>query len=425
MLGCMKTEEQIRRQYAQLRGSLDERARREWAGSEAMALGYGGIIKVHRATGMAPSTIGKGMREVQAREGEAPAAAGTRRVRRSGGGRKKKVEQNPQLLSALESLVEPATRGDPESSLRWTVKSLRRLSQELAVMGHSAGRNLVSRMLRSLGYSLQANSKQLEGSHHPDRNAQFEHISRRTAQQLAQGNPAISVDTKKKELVGEFKNAGRELRPKGEPERVRVHDFIDREVGKANPYGVYDIGDNSGWVSVGISSDTAAFAVESIRRWWKISGCERYANASELLITADCGGSNGYRTRLWKYELQELADELSLPIAVCHLPPGTSKWNKIEHRLFSFISMNWRGKPLVSHQTIIKLISSTRTSKGLTVQCELDDNAYDKGRKITDDQMAALNIKRDPFHGEWNYTLYPSDWGRVADTESTVDRLVS
>ena len=421
----MKTEAQIRRQYEQIKGTLHERARREWAGSEAMALGRGGIAEVHRATGMAPSTIGKGVRELCARETEAVVSP-VQRVRRSGGGRKKKVDQNPQLLSALESLVEPATRGDPESPLRWTVKSLRRLSEELRQMGHEVSRNVVSRVLRSLGYSLQANSKQLEGSHHPDRNAQFEHINRRSAQQLAEGNPVISVDTKKKELVGSFKNAGREVRPKGSPEQVQVHDFIDRERGKANPYGVYDIGDNSGWVSVGISSDTAAFAVESIRRWWKASGAERYATASELLITADCGGSNGYRTRLWKYELQQLADELGLPIAVCHLPPGTSKWNKIEHRLFSFISMNWRGKPLVSHQTIINLISATRTTKGLTVQCELDDNEYDKGRKVTDAQMAALNLKRDPFHGEWNYTLYPS-WQTIPehDAESPTDRLVS
>lgn len=421
----MKTEAQIRRQYEQIKGALHERARREWAGSEAMALGYGGIAKVHRATGMAPSTIGKGVRELRARESDA-AVSPEQRVRRSGGGRKKKVDQNPQLLSALESLVEPATRGDPESPLRWTVKSLRRLSEELSHMGHDVSRNVVSRVLRMLGYSLQGNSKQLEGSHHSDRNAQFEHINRRSAQQLAQGNPVISVDTKKKELVGSFKNAGREVRPKGSPEQVQVHDFIDRELGKANPYGVYDIGDNSGWVSVGISSDTAAFAVESIRRWWEASGAARYTTASELLITADCGGSNGYRTRLWKYELQQLADELGLSITVCHLPPGTSKWNKIEHRLFSFISMNWRGKPLVSHQTIIKLISATRTNKGLTVQCELDDNEYDKGRKITDQQMAALNIKRDPFHGEWNYTLYPSWQAIVADdAESTLDRLVS
>ena len=424
MLCCMKTEAQIRRQYEQLRDSLDERARREWAGSEAIALGHGGIIKVHRAMGMAPSTIGKGVRELRAKEEQGPVVE-IRRVRRNGGGRKKKVEKEPGLLTALESLVEPGTRGDPESTLRWTVKSLRRLSQELGVMGHSASRNVVSRMLRSLGYSLQSNSKQLEGSHHPDRNAQFEHINAHTRQQLAHGNPVISVDTKKKELVGSFKNRGRELRAKGDPEKVQVHDFIDRELGKVNPYGVYDVGANSGWVSVGVSSDTAAFAVESIRRWWKTSGGQRYPNASELLITADCGGSNGYRTRLWKLELQQLADELSLPIAVCHLPPGTSKWNKIEHRLFSFISMNWRGKPLVSHHTIIKLISATRTSKGLTVECELDDNEYEKGRTVSDEQMASINLKRDRFHGEWNYTIYPSRFECDTASETPIDRLVS
>ena len=409
MLCCMKSEAQIRRQYAQLRDSFDERARREWAGSEAIALGHGGIVKVHRAVGMAPSTIGKGVRELRAQEEQTPERA-RRRVRRPGGGRKKKVEQDPRLLSDLESLVEPATRGDPESPLRWTLKSLRRLSQELGVMDHSASRNVVSRMLHSLGYSLQANSKQREGSQHPDRNAQFEHINARTAQHLASGHPVISVDTKKKELVGSFKNAGRELRPTRDPEKVQVHDFIDRALGKVNPYGVYDVGANSGWVSVGISSDTAAFAVESIRRWWHTSGGPRYPNATELLITADCGGSNGYRTRLWKWELQQLADELRLPIAVCHLPPGTSKWNKIEHRLFSFISMNWRGKPLVSHHTIIQLISATRTSKGLTVHCELDDNEYEKGRIVSDEQMATINLTRDTFHGEWNYTIYPSQY---------------
>ena len=375
--------------------------------------------------GLAPSTIGKDVREVGAQEEQASVGEAIRRVRRKGGGRKKKVELEPRLLSDLESLVEPATRGDPESPLRWTVKSLRRLSQELAVMGHSASRNVVSRMLRSLGYSLQANSKQLEGSQHPDRNAQFEHINARTAQQLADGNPVISVDTKKKELVGSFKNAGRELRPKGAPEKVQVHDFIDRELGKVNPYGVYDVGANRSWVSVGISSDTAAFAVESIRRWWKTSGGQRYPHARELLITADCGGGNGYRTRLWKLELQHLTDELRVPITVCHLPPGTSKWNKIEHRLFSFISMNWRGKPLVSHHTILKLISATRTSQGLTVRCELDETEYEKGRTVSDEQMATINLRRDPFHGEWNYTIDPSQHEGDTGSESPIDRLVS
>jgi hypothetical protein len=310
-------------------------------------------------------------------------------------------------MDALEQLVEPVTRGDPESPLRWTVKSLRRLSAELSVKGYDVSRNLVGRLLKSLGYSLQANRKTLEGASRPDRNAQFEYINAQTVRQLETGNPVISVDAKKKELVGPFKNRGRELRPHGEPEKVRVHDFIDRELGKANPYGVYDIGANSGWVTVGIASETAEFAVESIRRWWHSAGHSAYPAATELLITADCGGSNGYRTRLWKLELQGLADELGIPVSVCHLPPGTSKWNKIEHTLFSFISMNWRGKPLVSLDVIIKMIAATTTAEGLTVHCELDENPYEKGRKVSDEEMAAINLAVDDFHGEWNYTVRP------------------
>ncbi len=310
-------------------------------------------------------------------------------------------------MDALEQLVEPVTRGDPESPLRWTVKSLRRLSAELKAKGHDVSRTLVSRLLKSLGYSLQANRKTMEGGSHPDRNAQFEHINAQTEQRLEAGNPVISVDTKKKELVGPFKNGGRELRPKGDGEKVRVHDFVDRELGKANPYRVYDIGANTGWVNVGVTSDTAEFAVESIRRWWHSEGCTAYPGATELLITADCGGSNGYRTRLWKLELQGLADEVGFPISVCHLPPGTSKWNKIEHRLFSFISMNWRGKPLVSLDVIIKMIAATTTAAGLVVHCELDENVYEKGRKVTDAEMAAINLAVDEFHGEWNYTIQP------------------
>ena len=406
MLGSMKTEEQIRRQYEQLRGSLDERARREWAGSEAMAVGHGGIAKVHRATGLVPSTIGKGIRELKARDGSAEPEA-VRRIRRPGGGRRNKADEDPTLLPDLESLVEPVTRGDPESPLRWTIKSLRRLSKELKAMGHDVSHNLVGKLLKTLGYSLQGNRKTLEGANHPDRNAQFEHINARTEQQLEAGNPAISVDTKKKELVGPFKNGGREYRPTGEPERVRVHDFIDRELGKSNPYGVYDIGQNSGWVNVGITADTAEFSVESIRRWWADAGRETYPSATNLFITADGGGSNGYRLRLWKLELQGLADELDFPISVSHFPPGTSKWNKIEHRLFSFISRNWRGKPLVSVQAIVKTIASTTTEQGLSVRCELDERVYEKGRKVTDDEMASLDIVRDEFHGEWNYTLMP------------------
>ena len=324
--------------------------------------------------------------------------------------------------SDLESLVEPVTRGDPESALRWTVKSLRRLADELRPKGHEVSRNVVSRCLKSLGYSLQANRKTLEGANHPDRDAQFVHINARTTKHLLDGNPVISVDTKKKELVGPFKNAGREYRVHRQPEKVRVHDFVDRELGKANPYGVYDIGRNTGWVNVGITSDTAEFAVESIRRWWNEVGCGSYGLATELLITADCGGSNGYRTRLWKFELQQLADELRLPISVCHLPPGTSKWNKVEHRLFSFISINWRGKPLVSHEAIVKMIAATSTAKGLTVRCMLDETVYEKGRRVTDQQMATINLVPDEFHGEWNYTIRPRSTQRAA---RQADRVVS
>jgi transposase len=406
MLGSMKSEAQLRRQFERLRGSLDERGRREWAASEAMALGYGGIASVHRATGLAPSTIGKGIRALKAAEG-VPAGEVVRRIRRPGGGRKTKTEQDPSLLSDLEGLVDPVTRGDPESPLRWTTKSLRRLAQELVAMGHGVSYRTVGRLLKGLGYSLQGNRKTLEGANHPDRNAQFEHINARTELQLKTGNPVISVDTKKKELVGPFKNRGRELRPKGNPEKVRVHDFVDNDLGKANPYGVYDLGANTGWVNVGVTADTAEFAVESIRRWWTSAGRELYPKAAELLITADCGGSNGYRTRLWKLELQKLADELGLPISVSHLPPGTSKWNKIEHRLFSFISTNWRGKPLVSLDVIIKMIAATTTRQGLTVRCVLDDNVYEKGRRVTDAEMASLNIYCHDFHGEWNYTIRP------------------
>ena len=403
-----KTEAQIRLQYQQLRGSLNERTRREWAASEAMALGYGGIAAVHRATGMVPSTIGRGIRELKARE-EHP-EAGTekaRRVRRPGGGRKAQVDVDPTLLSDLEKLIDPVTRGDPMSPLRWTLKSVRVLARELSAMGHQVSRNIVMRQLHRLGYSLQGNRKALEGTSHPDRNAQFEHIAARTREHIEAGNPAISVDTKKKELVGPYKNVGRELQPKGEPVKVLDHDFVDPVLGRANPYGVYDIGANTGWVGVGVSGDTAAFAVGTIRRWWEAEGSRNYPNARELLITADGGGSNGYRLRLWKLELQQFANELGMPVSVCHLPPGTSKWNKIEHRLFSFITINWRGKPLVSYQTIVSLIAATRTSKGLTVRCELDERDYPKGRKVSNSEMATINLVLDPFHGEWNYTICP------------------
>lgn len=401
----MKTEEQVRRQFEQIRGSLDERGRREWAASEAETLGHGGIALVHRATGIAPSTIGEGKRELRESQDGAPPNA-KRRVRRPGGGRPSKLKEDPQLPKALESLLEPATRGDPESPLRWTSKSLRKLAAELVALGHDVSYRTVGRLLKSMKYSLQANRKTLEGKQHADRDAQFQYINKQTKERIAAGDPVISVDTKKKELVGDYKNGGREYHPKGEPEKVDVHDFKG-ELGRVCPYGVYDIHDNSGWVSVGITSDTAEFAVETIRRWWNSMGYDRYPGARELLITADCGGSNGYRTRLWKLELQGLADEIGIPITVCHFPPGTSKWNKIEHRLFSFITINWRGKPLRTYETVVKLIASTTTSTGLEVRCELDSDVYTKGRKVSKQEMDSIKLEPHQFHGDWNYTISP------------------
>ena len=392
----------IRSRYEALSGHLNEQGRRLLAAAEARAAGWGGIKAVSEATGVARSTIGLGLRELAGER--APVKD---RIRRPGGGRQPETERQPRLLAALERLVEPATRGDPSSPLRWVSKSQRHLAKALAAQGFEVSHKLVGRLLRRLGFSLQANAKQHEGASHPDRDAQFEHINRQAQAFLALGEPVISVDTKKKELVGDFKNGGREWRPKGQPEPVKVHDFVDKELGKAAPYGVYDVANNIGWVNLGISFDTAAFAVESIRRWWRRLGRPRYRGARRLMITADCGGSNGARVRLWKLELQKLADELGLEITVCHLPPGTSKWNKIEHRLFSFISQNWRGRPLRDLATIIALIGHTRTEAGLKVYCDLDTNHYPKGTRVTDDQMKALNIKRADFHGEWNYTLSP------------------
>ncbi len=367
-----------------------------------MSAGRGGVSAVTRATGVARSTIGRGLAEL--RSGE---TLDTSRVRRPGGGCKPLIETDTNLLNDLRSLVEPDTRGDPQSSLLWTCKSLTKLSRGLREMGHKIGRTLVGELLHELEYSLQGNRKTLEGSKHPDRDAQFRYINGCVNKALAAGAPAISVDTKKKELVGDFRNAGREWRPKGSPEEVRVHDFVIPELGRAAPYGVYDIAANAGWVSVGIDHDTGAFAVNAIRSWWKLMGRERYPDASTLLITADGGGSNGSRVRLWKLELQKLADELGLTITVCHLPPGTSKWNRIEHRLFSFITGNWRGKPLVSHQVIVQLIAATTTKTGLTVRCELDQNTYPAGIKVSDAEIEAVNLARHDFHGEWNYTISP------------------
>jgi len=396
-------ESAIRLRFEALGPVLDERGRRRFAAAEAMAAGRGGIAAVWRATGMARSTIGRALGELRAGE---DIDAG--RVRRAGGGRKPMRETDPSLMEDLRSLVEPEARGDLQSPLQWTAKSLRKLSQGLGDLGHTIGRTLVGELLHELGYRLQSNRKTREGSSHPDRDAQFCYINDRVKAALAAGDPAISVDTKKKELVGDFKNAGREWRPSGSPEEVRVHDFVIPELGRAVPYGVYDIAGNAGWVSVGIDHDTAAFAANAIRSWWTLMGRERYPHPRGLLITADGGGSNGSRVRLWKRELQTLADEIGTPITVCHLPPGTSKWNKIEHRLFSFITGNWRGKPLVSHQVIVQLIAATTTKAGLKVRCELDPNSYPAGIKVSDAELQAVNLRRHDFHGEWNYTLSPN-----------------
>ncbi len=395
----------IRRKYRSLNVELDERRRRQWAAAEARELGWGGVTTVAEATGLSRTTITTGLREL-ALPTKKRAVEGVR-IRRPGGGRKPLAQVDPDLLTALESLIEPTTRGDPESPLRWTCKSTRRLADELTHQHHRVSPNSVAALLRRAGYSLQANRKTREGASHPDRNAQFEYINRLVRSFQDRGHPAISVDTKKKELVGDFKNAGREWHPQGQPEEVRVHDFIDRQKGKVIPYGVYDILNNQGWVNVGIDHDTAQFAVNSIRRWWKRMGHRRFPRATELLITADGGGSNSPRSRLWRLSLQELADELSIKLHLCHFPPGTSKWNKIEHRLFSFITQNWRGRPLVSRQAIVNLIASTTTRTGLIVRAALDTQRYDTAVKVTDDELARLLLAPDRFHGDWNYTISP------------------
>jgi hypothetical protein len=398
---------QIATRYSQVRESLNERARRLFVASEALAYGYGGISVVSRATGVARRTIGVGIAELQQIEGGWAPPWGQARVRKPGAGRKKTTAKDPTLLPDLQALVEATTRGDPESPLLWTARSQRNLVAALRTQGHHTSMKMVARLLKELGYSLQANRKRLEGAQHPDRNAQFEHINETIRQQLAARAPVISVDTKKKELVGPYKNAGRELRAHGDPEDVRVHDFVDDD-GKVAPYGVYDLHQNEAWVSVGISHDTAEFAVETVRTWWHEMGAATYPTAPSLVITADGGGSNGYRVRLWKTELQRLVDELGFPVTVCHLPPGTSKWNKIEHRLFSFITQNWRGKPLITHQVIVSLIAATTTRSGLVVRSRLDPRRYPKGRRISDTQLAGVNLQPHAFHGEWNYTIHPT-----------------
>ena len=406
----MQAESPIRQRWELMRELLNERQRRALAAAEATVIGHGGVSQVSEATGLARGTISAGVRELESESNEfisevvaAPAVA----VRRSGGGRKPTTLKDPGLLPDLLALVDPTTRGDPQSPLRWSCKSLRVLAEELSAKGHHVSHVLVGQLLKAEGYSLQANAKVVEGNQSPDRNAQFEHINATVSAALGAARPVISVDTKKKELVGPFKNAGREWLPEGQPEQVRVHDFIDPDLGRANPYGVYDIGADQGWVSVGTDHDTAAFAVQTIRRWWHTMGRPRYPKARELTITADGGGSNGSRVRLWKLELSRLASETGLSIRVCHFPPGTSKWNKIEHRLFSFITMNWRGRPLVSHEVIVQLIANTKTKRGLRVHAEIDSKTYPKGMAVSDAEFDSIRLDRDEFHGDWNYVIRP------------------
>ena len=383
--------------------SLNEKQRRLLVGAEALAIGRGGISLLSRITGMSRSTVAKGVREYQ--NGDVDAA----RIRNKGAGRKKLTLQHPQIKHSIEQIIETDSRGDPESPLRWTCKSVRNIADFLAEEGYEVSHMSVARILHEMQYSLQANRKTKEGEDHPDRDQQFRFISKTCKEYLAGSEPVISVDTKKKELIGEYKNAGREWHEKGGAIEVNGHDFPGPKVPRAIPYGIYDVGDDSGWVNVGVTADTAEFAVSSIRHWWQYVGSRRYPEARKLLICADAGGSNGYRLRLWKKELQEFADAQGIEVSVCHFPPGTSKWNKIEHRLFSFISINWRGKPLTSYQVIINLIASTTTKKGLKVKARLDKKQYSKGKKVTDSEMKSLRLDRNEFHGEWNYTIQPRE----------------
>jgi len=401
----MEVVKRIRHKYRALHPEMDERMRRQWAAAEARDMGWGGVTAVAVATGLSRTTITAGLGELDLPPKQRASEA--LRVRRPGGGRRPLTQTDSELLTALESLIEPATRGDPESPLRWTCRSTCNLAEELTRQHHPVSPRTVAALLHHAGYSLQGNRKTREGTSHPDRNAQFEYLNKLVRRFLAAGQPAISVDTKKKELVGDFKNGGREWHPQGQPQDVRVHDFLDKNLGKAIPYGVYDIVNNQGWVSVGIDHDTAQFAANSIRRWWNQMGRRRFPGASELLITADGGGSNGSRSRLWRVSLQALADELDLKLRVCHFPPGTSKWNKIEHRMFSFITQNWRGKPLVSHQAIVNLIASTTTRTGLVLKAALDTNQYDLAIKVSDAELSTLRLTPDSFHGDWNYSIRP------------------
>lgn len=399
-----KVIREIKSKYEGLYPLLSERLRRLWAGSEARALGLGGITVVCKATKLSRTTVRSGIRELT----HGIDAEDAKRIRHHGGGRKRIEDENPEVLVALEQLLEPATRGDPERPLRWTSKSGRKLAAEMKAIGYKMSPQKVIDLLHGLGYSLQANKKTTEGTAHPDRNAQFEHINRKVKDFLRRGEPVISVDTKKKELIGDFKNAGSEWHPSGEPEKVRVHDFKDKDLGKAIPYGVFDVGANRGWVSVGVDHDTAEFAVESIRRWWQYMGSNHYPDATELLITADAGGSNAHRTRAWKYHLQRLANEIGLKLVIRHYPPGTSKSNKIEHRMWSYISMNWRGKPLISLALVVSLIANTTTSTGLKIKAKLDRGSYPTGVEISNAEFNQIELRRSSFHGDWNYAIWPA-----------------
>jgi hypothetical protein len=399
--------EGIALRYAALATLMDERMRRQWAAAEARSYGWGGIRAVSRAMGLSPNTISKGLAELKAQEASPSAVRGSR-LRKPGAGRKRAVDADPGLAAALERLVDPVTRGDPQSPLRWTCKSTTQLARELTREGHPVSPRTVGRLLKARGYSLQGNRKTKEGADHPDRNAQFEHINITVVDFQTRGQPVISVDTKKKELVGEFRNGGREWQRKGKPVEVFVHDFMDKELGKAIPYGIYDLTANQGWVSVGIDHDTARFAAEAIHRWWKKMGSRRHRGARELLIMADGGGSNGSRCRLWKVALQGLANQLGIPVHVCHFPPGTSKWNKIEHRMFCHITENWRGRPLVSHEVIINLIANTATAQGLKIRAELDTARYPTGIKVSDHELGTVKLKPATFHGDWNYCVFPT-----------------
>jgi hypothetical protein len=398
----MKTLSQLQQKFAPLWGLLDERTRRLMAASEARALGHGGVSLVSRACGLSRKAITKGQWEIE--EGTVPSLG---RIRRPGGGRKKILDHDPRLLGALDRLIDPETRGDPESPLRWICKSTRTLAAQLTRRKHPVSHMKVAQLLREQGYSLQGNRKTEEGGDHPDRDAQFRHINTQVKRALAKGVPVISVDTKKKELVGNYENGGRQWLPAKQPVKVNGHDFPQPDIPRAYPYGVYDVERNRGFVNVGTNHDTGAFAVASIRGWWRAEGRRLYPKTRDLLITADAGGSNGWRLRLWKLELQKLADETGLALSVCHFPPGTSKWNKIEHRLFSFISSNWRGEPLRDYETIVRLIARTTTAKGLKVTCRLDRRKYPTGRKVTDEEMKRVNLERNKFHGDWNYTIRP------------------